>query len=88
MERDDDEAKGADEAGWGVVPPYGAYRGHYGDYELGQRGSQGSGRLGGWSAVALGGSFEENAPGEPAQALEGDDDLLAIDVDLDDVEGP
>lgn len=47
---------------WGVAPPYGAYRGHYGSYTLGQTGSIGSGRLGGWSAVALGGSFDQATP--------------------------
>lgn len=60
MMRGDD--KDALEDSWGVAPPYGAYRGHYGDYTLAQIGSIGSGRLGGWSAVALGGSFDEAGP--------------------------
>jgi hypothetical protein len=48
--------------GWGVAPPYGAYRGHYSDYEEAQSGMIGSGQLGGWSSVSLGGSFEEERP--------------------------
>jgi hypothetical protein len=48
----------SERAEWGLTPPYGAYRGHYGDYALAQYGSLGSGRMGGWSCLELGGSFE------------------------------
>ena len=50
---------------WGLTPPYGAYRGHYGDYQVAQFGSIGSGRMGGWSAVELGGSFEDDKEHNP-----------------------
>jgi hypothetical protein len=45
---------------WGLAPPYGAYRGHYGDYQTAQYGGIGSGRMGGWTTVKLGGSFEDD----------------------------
>ena len=44
---------------WGLAPPYGAYRGHYGSYATAQYGSLGSGRMGGWTGVGLGGSFDD-----------------------------
>ena len=44
---------------WGLAPPYGAYRGHYGSYAMAQYGSLGSGRMGGWTGVGLGGSFDD-----------------------------
>jgi hypothetical protein len=44
---------------WGVAPPYGAYRGHYGNYALSQIGQVGSGLLGGPSSVGFGGSFDD-----------------------------
>jgi hypothetical protein len=70
--------------GWGVAPPYGAYRGHYGDYDEGQLGTLGSGQLGGWSSVNLGGSFEDEPPASDEDAAA---PALEI-VDEDDVEFP
>jgi hypothetical protein len=71
--RDDER----DEENWGVAPPYGAYRGHYGDYTTAQMRSLGSGRLGGWSAVSLGGSFDESAPDLPSPELDDEDEEQA-----------
>jgi hypothetical protein len=70
--------------GWGVAPPYGAYRGHYGGYAEGQTGTMGSGQLGGWSSVNLGGSFEDEPP---ANDQKGAAPELEI-VDEDEVEFP
>jgi hypothetical protein len=56
---DGDWRGGPGEKGWGVAPPYGAYRGRYSDYDEGQLGQLGSGKLLGASGVALGGFFEE-----------------------------
>jgi hypothetical protein len=50
---------------FGSAPPYGAYRGHYGEYQQLQYGSLGSGRLGGWTGVGLGGSFDDVREQDP-----------------------
>jgi hypothetical protein len=50
---------------WGAAPPYGAYRGHYGDYQVAQYGMIGSGRMGGWSAVSSGGAFDDAKEVDP-----------------------
>jgi hypothetical protein len=55
----------AERVEWGLAPPYGAYRGRYSSYQLAQYGSMGSGRLGGWSSVKLGGSFDDTREQNP-----------------------
>jgi hypothetical protein len=62
MSREDDADDEQD--GWGVAPPYGAYRRAYSSYDMAQFGSVGSGLLGGWSAVSAGGAFAAHAPAE------------------------
>jgi hypothetical protein len=64
--RERDQVPWSEERGeWGLTPPYGSYRGHYGSYDLAQYGSIGSGRMGGWSTVKLGGSFEDDKEHDP-----------------------
>src|SRR5262245_25934281 len=58
-----DAEKRRDEEKWGAEP-YGAYRGYYTTYELGQYGSLGSGLLGGWSGADYGGFFDAPAPAQ------------------------
>jgi hypothetical protein len=65
-ENDSDRDRSDLDRAWGDAPPYGAYRGRYGDYDLSQTGSMGSGRLGGWSAVGLGGFFDDATPATSA----------------------
>jgi hypothetical protein len=55
----------AERVEWGLAPPYGAYRGRYGDYQMAQYGSLGSGRMGGWTSVKLGGSFDDTKEQDP-----------------------
>lgn len=63
-----------DDGTWGDAPPYGAYCGAYGSYELGQGGQLGSGILGGWSFVGWGGSFDA----EPLTRRELKDELKRL----------
>ena len=55
----------SERAEWGAAPPYGAYRWHYGDYQQAQYGSLGSGRMGGWTSVKLGGSVDDEKELDP-----------------------
>jgi hypothetical protein len=55
----------AERVEWGLAPPYGAYRGRYGDYQVAQYGSLGSGLMGGWTSVKLGGSFDDAKEQDP-----------------------
>jgi hypothetical protein len=63
---------------WGMAPPYGAYRGRYSDYDLGQTGSMGSGQLGGWSGVGSGGFFDVSAPTLPRTPERGEHEPLSV----------
>jgi hypothetical protein len=55
----------SERAEWGAAPPYGAYRWHYGDYQQAQYGGLGSGRMGGWTCLKLGGSFDDEKELDP-----------------------
>jgi hypothetical protein len=66
-EHDEDEKRDKQKHSWreersdfGMSPPYGAYRGHYEEHE-----QLGSGRLGGWTGVGLGGSFDDVREKDP-----------------------
>jgi hypothetical protein len=53
-----------------VTPPYGAYRGCYGNYATAQASGLGAGRLGGWSYATQGGFFDVQHPAEVELAEE------------------